>query len=250
MKTADELSLAGREADLYAMIWKRTVATQMVEAAHVPDGDDPVARCRVPRNGRHIEFPGYFRAYVEGVDDPDAAWTTRKTHCRPYRPIRGWPAATSTPSRTKPSPRPGLPKRRSSARWNPKGSDGPARTPALSAPSRTAGYVRKVGNQLVPTFTALAVTRLLEDIYAPRRRRLHRENGADARRHLQWRSRAAPLSHQFLCRLRRPGRASEIEGSFDRPAREACSLKLDALKPVIRVGRFGPYFEDQQAIKS
>ena len=32
MKTAEDLSLSGRERDLYALIWKRTIATQMAEA--------------------------------------------------------------------------------------------------------------------------------------------------------------------------------------------------------------------------
>ncbi len=32
--------------------------------------------------GRHVVFPGFFRAYVEGVDDPEAALDDQETRCR------------------------------------------------------------------------------------------------------------------------------------------------------------------------
>ncbi len=84
MHTAEELSLSGREAELYAMIWKRTVASQMVDAqllfqtVTISSGD---AEFRA--TGRHIEFPGYFRAYVEGVDDPEAAMDDQESALPP-----------------------------------------------------------------------------------------------------------------------------------------------------------------------
>ena len=63
---------------LYDLIWKRTVASQMADA-----------RCRritiaveadgalFQASGRIIDFPGYLRAYVEGSDDPDARLADR-----------------------------------------------------------------------------------------------------------------------------------------------------------------------------
>ncbi|MBW3541554.1 MAG: type I DNA topoisomerase, partial [Planctomycetes bacterium] len=74
MKTADELGLSGREAALYALIWKRTVATQMADARLTfQTATMTAAEAEFRATGRHVEFPGFFRAYVEGSDDPEAA---------------------------------------------------------------------------------------------------------------------------------------------------------------------------------
>src|SRR5690606_34113351 len=83
MKTADEHRLQGREAALYDLIWKRTVATQMADArlkfvtaridAELADVSDLVeqvpaladGKLRFRASGRTVLFPGFFRAYVE-----------------------------------------------------------------------------------------------------------------------------------------------------------------------------------------
>ena len=78
MKPVGELSLAGREAKLYDLIWKRTVATQMANAQLAfttalfeVDAAGQVATFR--SSGREVVFPGFLRAYVEGSDYPAAA---------------------------------------------------------------------------------------------------------------------------------------------------------------------------------
>ena len=78
MLSKSDLNLTGIEGALYDLIWKRTVASQMKDARlrlstvlvdAGPEGD--VATFRA--TGRRVEFPGFFRAYVEGSDDPEAA---------------------------------------------------------------------------------------------------------------------------------------------------------------------------------
>jgi len=69
-----ETGLRDRELAVYDLIWKRTVASQMAEARltqiavniQVEDAD-------FRSSGKRIDFPGFFRAYVEGSDDPEAA---------------------------------------------------------------------------------------------------------------------------------------------------------------------------------
>jgi DNA topoisomerase I len=73
-RTPQQTGLSGREFQLYDLIWKRTVATQMAEArqtqiAVIIQVEDAGFRA----SGKRIDFPGFFRAYVEGSDDPDAA---------------------------------------------------------------------------------------------------------------------------------------------------------------------------------
>ena len=88
MRTRDELKLSGVEGALYDLIWKRTVASQMADARmrtvgvrlEAGSGED-VATFRA--SGRTIDFPGFFRAYVEGSDDPEAALENRENPLPP-----------------------------------------------------------------------------------------------------------------------------------------------------------------------
>ena len=69
-----DTGLDGRDLALYELIWKRTVASQMAEARlTMLSVDLSSADASFRANGKRIDFPGFFRAYVEGSDDPDAA---------------------------------------------------------------------------------------------------------------------------------------------------------------------------------
>ena len=73
-RTPTETGLDGRELALYELIWKRTVACQMADARlTLLTVDLEVAEATFRASGKRIDFPGFFRAYVEGSDDPDAA---------------------------------------------------------------------------------------------------------------------------------------------------------------------------------
>jgi DNA topoisomerase-1 len=73
-----EAEVGGAEARLYDLIWKRTVASQMLDARHksmtatfdctLADG----ARAELTARGRVVLFDGFLRAYVEGADEPEA----------------------------------------------------------------------------------------------------------------------------------------------------------------------------------
>src|ERR687891_503243 len=69
---------------IYDLIWKRTMASQMVDArvlrtavefsAKGPNGENAV----LASSGKAIEFAGFRRAYVEGSDDPAAELEERE----------------------------------------------------------------------------------------------------------------------------------------------------------------------------
>jgi DNA topoisomerase-1 len=247
MKTAEELGLTGREAALYALIWKRTIATQMAEAqlrfqtAVISAGD---AEFRA--TGRHVEFPGFFRAYVEGTDDPEAAFDDQEAALPPLR--EGETLALrqleALPHETKP------PARYTEATLvralEAEGIGRPSTYASIIGTIQDRGYVVKQGNQLVPTFTALAVTRLLERHFpklvdlgftAKMEQQLDDISNGEAQR--------LPYLEQFF--LGDDGldkQVREHEKSID--PREACTLELDGLEPRIRVGKFGPYLELNQ----
>lgn len=246
MKTADELSLGGREADLYGMIWKRTVATQMVDArltfqtVTIVSGD---AEFRA--TGRHIEFPGYFRAYVEGVDDPEAALDDQEAALPPLSTASRLDCRQldAVSHETKPPAR--FTEATLVRMLESEGIGRPSTYASIIGTIQDRGYVRKVSNQLVPTFTALAVTKLLERYFpklvdvgftAQMEQTLDDISNGEAER--------LPYLTTFYGGT--DGLVEQVKSKEETiDPREACSLQLAGLAPVIRVGRFGPYFEQQ-----
>jgi DNA topoisomerase I len=85
-RTPQDTPLADRELSLYDLIWKRTVASQMAEARLTQvvvnlEVEDAGFRS----SGKIIDFPGFFRAYVEGSDDPEAALENQEVILPPLK---------------------------------------------------------------------------------------------------------------------------------------------------------------------
>ncbi len=257
MRTADELGLSGAEHKLYDMIWKRTMATQMPEArirfdtatiaASVPDSssvrDTAATIAEFRATGRTVEFPGYFRVYVEGLDDPDAVREEEegalpplaqgdRVNCVDLEPVG---------HETKP------PARYTEAtlvrKLEAEGVGRPSTYASIIGTIQDRGYVRKAGNQLIPTFTALAVTRLLEK-YFP--------NLVDMQFTAQMEQSLDDISNGQADRLPylkqfysgREGLAEQVQEKEEQiDARAACTLNFEGLQPAVRVGKFGPYLE-------
>jgi DNA topoisomerase-1 len=173
-RTPDSLrgELRQDQLRLYELIWKRTIASQMVDArgqsvsvrigATASDGRDVLFGA----SGRSITFPGYLRAYVEGADDPDAALDDRETLLpvlavgdalpRPELDAKGH--TTSPPARfTEAS----LVKRLEEL-----GIGRPSTYASIMQTIQDRGYVWKKGSALVPTWTAFAVIKLLEEHFS------------------------------------------------------------------------------------
>ncbi len=175
-RTPDEAShsLHGEELRLYELVWKRTVASQMVDAigtsaqvrmvATMPGSAAALAgsEAGVSASGRVISFPGFLRAYVEGEDDPEAELADREV-VLPHL-VRGdrvraleleaGPHATQPPARyTEAS----LVKAMEEL-----GVGRPSTYASIISTILDRGYVWKKGTALVPSFTAFAVVGLLE----------------------------------------------------------------------------------------
>jgi len=72
--------LSSDEFRLFELIWKRTIASQMLDArgrsvSVTVEGSGAAFQA----SGKTIEFPGYLRAYVEGSDDPKAELADKET---------------------------------------------------------------------------------------------------------------------------------------------------------------------------
>lgn len=162
-RTPQETGLTGRELALYDLIWKRTVATQMAEArlTHLTVTIE-AGEAEFRTTGKRIDFPGFFRAYVEGSDDPQSALEDQEISLPPLA-VGDTPQCTHLEAlrhETQPPDRyteASLVKTLES-----EGVGRPSTYASIIGTIQDRGYAQVEGNALVPTFTAFAVTALLE----------------------------------------------------------------------------------------
>lgn len=247
MKTSDELGLSGREAKLYDMIWKRTMATQMAEAELRFDTVTIQAgESEFRATGRKVLFPGFFRAYVEGSDDPEAALEDQDSTLPDLQEGETLKCAEieTLEHETKP------PARYTEAsivrKLEEEGVGRPSTYASIIGTIQDRGYVRKVGNQLIPTFTALAVNQLLENYFpkmvdlqftAQMEQSLDDISNGEAEK--------IPYLEQFYSGA--DGLNQQVTSKDEEiDPRVVCTLKLDSLSPAVRVGRFGPFLESEE----
>jgi DNA topoisomerase I len=244
MRTVEETGLKGQEAALYEMIWKRTVASQMADArltyltAQI-QADDAVFRA----SGKRIDFAGFFRAYVEGSDDPEAALEDRE---EPLPALRRGDALTlraleALRHETQP------PARYTEATLvktlESEGIGRPSTYASIIGTIIDRGYVERQGTQLVPTFTAFAVTTLLERHFphlVDTRFTARMEEQLDeiAEGEAAW----LPYLRDFFSGPRGLEEAVQ-RGEQEIDPREASTVVLEGLPARVRIGRFGPFVE-------
>ncbi len=163
-KTPKDTALSGRDLALYELIWKRTVASQMAEARlTMLSVDISVSDAIFRATGKNIDFPGFFRAYVEGSDDPEAALEGQEI-LLPILSVGDELIAKTVDAighETKP------PARYSEASLvktlEKEGIGRPSTYASIIGTIVDRGYASLNANSLAPTFTAFAVTSLLEE---------------------------------------------------------------------------------------
>jgi DNA topoisomerase I len=243
-RTPQETGLSGRELNLYDLIWKRTVATQMAEArqTHITvqiQADDAGFRA----TGKRIDFAGFFRAYVEGSDDPDAAIEDQAVVLPPLR-VGDRPncdALEAIPHETQPPARyteASLVKMLES-----EGIGRPSTYASIIGTIIDRGYVQMTNNSLVPTFTAFAVTALLEkhfpELVDPRfTARMERTLDDISTGEAQW----LPYLKTFYSGESGLDTQVKQQENLIDPT-EARTIELEGLNAKIRIGRYGAYIE-------
>ncbi|MEO0986232.1 MAG: type I DNA topoisomerase [Cyanobacteria bacterium J06639_14] len=245
-RTPQETGLSGRELSLYDLIWKRTVATQMAEArqTHITvqiEVDNAVFKA----TGKRIDFPGFFRAYVEGSDDPTAALENQEVllprlaegdsvNCNELEAIGH---ETQPPARYTEAT---LVKTLES-----EGIGRPSTYASVIGTIIDRGYVTSNGNSLTPTFTAFAVTELLDKHFpdlvdvgftARMERTLDEISTGEA----SW----LPYLKSFYAGDKGlETQVQEQETQID--PTEARTVDLIGLEAKVRIGRYGPYVETE-----
>ncbi|MDQ7039500.1 MAG: type I DNA topoisomerase [Rhodothermus sp.] len=249
MKTAEELGLTGIDAALYDLIWKRTVASQMADArvrlltVHLEAGDrPPIARFRA--SGRTIEFPGFFRAYVEGSDDPEAALEDRDQPLPPLKQGDQPHCLRLEPQRHETRP----PARYTEATLiktlEQEGIGRPSTYATIIDTILQRGYAVRRGNQLVPTFTAFATNNLLEAYFEKLVDLGFTAQMEEALDEIAaGRQKTVPYLRQFY--QGKDGLERMINEALRRVnPREVSTIRFPQWEPyVVRVGKYGPYVE-------
>lgn len=243
-RTPQETGLGGRELALYDLIWKRTVACQMADSRQTQITVQlQVEDAGFRSSGKRIEFPGYLRAYVEGSDDPEAALEDQEV-ILPNLKVGDRPNCTDLEAvghETQPP-----------ARYTEASLVKTLESEGIGRPSTYAsiigtiidkGYAHLVTNALIPTFTAFAVTDLLEkhfpDIVDPSFTSKMEQTLDDiATGEAKW----LPYLQQFY--LGEKGLETlvkERESQID--ATKARTVELENLDAKVRIGKYGPYIE-------
>ena len=247
MPTADQLPLEGRARSLYDLIWKRTIASQMTNArlrlsTVTIAVDDAVFKA----TGRTVLFAGFFRAYVEGSDDPEAALESQE---QPLPPLAVGEAVDcrdlqAVGHETKP------PARYTEATLvkalEAEGIGRPSTYASIIDTIQERGYCFKQRKELVPTFTAFAVTELLEQ---------HFEDLVDLKFTANMEQKLDDISNgtiNHLTYLRQfflgeEGLENQVksrEAAID--PRTASSVALDNLSAEVRIGQYGPFVAKEE----
>jgi DNA topoisomerase-1 len=153
------------EFKLYDLIWKRTIASQMRDSrAHrltlTIEADGAIFQV----SGKTIEFAGYLRAYVEGSDDPESELADREELLPAVTPGERLQYVGMEPKSHTTQP----PNRYSEAALTraleEMGIGRPSTYASIIETILARDYVFKIKrtNVLVPTWTAFAVSQLLE----------------------------------------------------------------------------------------
>jgi DNA topoisomerase-1 len=249
----DELAreLGRDELALYDLIWRRTVASQMKDAAGQTVSIRIAATASTGEEatfgaaGTVITFKGFLNAYESGADDPS---DEEEERLLPDLEVgQALDVRALTPDGHETSP----PARYTEASLvkalEDRGIGRPSTYAAILGTIQDRGYVFKKGTALVPTFLAFAVTKLLEEHYG---RLVDYDFTARLESDLDRIAAGDELRAEWLGRFYRgdgtdPGLhrlVNEHLGEID--AREVNSIRLrEGDDFVVRVGRYGPYVE-------
>ena len=161
-----EAELNSQDLALYRLIWQRTLASQMADAAGVTVSvrlgaisEHEQTDCEFAASGTTITFPGYRAVYVAADDDGDG---TKEALLPPLAQGEVIPVESLTPNGHTTSP----PARYTEAslvkRLEELEIGRPSTWASIIQTIQDRGYVWKKGQALVPTWTAFAVVGLLE----------------------------------------------------------------------------------------
>jgi DNA topoisomerase-1 len=246
--------LSNDQVKLYEMIWKRTVACQMTDARvkrkTILLGLDDA---QFSISGKTIEFAGYLRAYVEGSDDPDAELADRETVLPDVKADDVLQTEKLIPKQHTTQPPGRFTEASLTKTLTDKGIGRPSTYASIIETILNRNYVFKSKGALIPTWTAIAVTRLLET-HLPDL--IDYDFTAQMEDQLDAVSRGELNSLNYLTEFYHGGEHLGLRKELDHKAEEidprvVCSVPIPVpddipagTEPIIvRVGKYGPFLQ-------
>ena len=255
-KSGDAVSeKLGKDAgNLYDLIWKRTIARQMLPAklkqtSVIISNADTDFRA----SGQIIVFPGYMKIYVEGKDNPDAE-LANKEKLLPAIVVNEELVCSKVVSQ--------IHKTKPPARFTEASLVKEMEINGIGRPSTFAsildtivrrGYVEKTKSNLSPTYLGLAITQLLENHFTTLvdkdfTAKMENELDAISRGELE----PIPFMENFYFGNKKHlGLEKMLEEKVD--IGKACTIPLPIGYDDIveaRIGKFGPYLRKEEDTRS
>ncbi len=235
------------EYRLYDLIWRRTIASQMADArlsrtsaALTPNATAEGREAVFQASGQVIDFAGWMAAYGRSSEEDESLLPTlvQGENLDPQ-------SVDAVGKETKP------PARYTEATLvkllEELGIGRPSTYAPIIETIQRRGYVDKQGNALVPTFTAHAVTALLENHfrdYVDTDFTAHMEQSLDdvASGDIPW---LDHLQGFYFGGHEDPGLQARLEEEIERINYPALELGADdeGRAIVVRIGRYGPYLQ-------
>jgi DNA topoisomerase-1 len=266
-RTPQELggTLEADQLRLYELIWKRTLASQMKDAhgvrstVRIEAETAASGRAVLAANGKVLTFAGFLRAYVEGSDDPSGELADQEKVLPKLAEGDELDALEVLAGESTTQPAARHTEATLVKELEARGIGRPSTYATIIQTIQDRGYVWHKGPALVPSFTAFAVTQLLErhlpelvdyDFTA----RMEDELDRIAAGQLE----SVPWLHGFYfgpddgnggdSKLASAGLQAMLEASNESAAPQEVSRielpgELDGQRLVVRVGRYGPYLE-------
>jgi DNA topoisomerase-1 len=250
-RTPGETGLRADQFRLYELIWKRTVASQMKDAAgqsvsvRVAGASSAGERAEFGASGKVITFYGFLKAYVEGADDPASDLDDQER--RLPKLDEDDPLTATELTAEGHSTRP--PARYTEASLVKEMEDReigrPSTYASIIGTILDRGYVFKKGTALVPSFLAFAVVNLMEKHFG---HLVDYDFTAHMEGVLDEIARGEAERVRWLQRFYFGGDGDEglkelVSDLGEIDAREVSSFPIAGSDIVIRVGRYGPYLD-------
>jgi len=242
--------LTSEEFNVYDLIWKRTVASQMEDArgqtvsVRIGANADDGRNTEFSTAGTVITFRGFLLAYEEGLDEPSG--DAEEKVLPPLAEGDVLSATALEPDGHSTSPPPRFTEASLVKALEERGIGRPSTYAAIMGTILDRGYVRKQGQALIPEFLAFAVVKLLENHFpqlvdyeftARMEDDLDEIAAGDE-------ARTAWLQRFYFGENDDVGLKELVEGRLaEIDAREVNTVELPGSDIVVRVGKYGPYLE-------
>ncbi len=237
----EETGLSGGLLKLYELIWKRTVASQMNNSEQkLVSVKFKIADAVFSASGMTIEFAGFLKVYVEEQeDDSGDEKELRLPKLKIGDKVRCL-KLTADEHETKP------PARYTEASlvqtMEKEGIGRPSTYATIISTIQDRGYVRKHGNALAPTFTALVVSKLLKS-HLPDYVDLNFTSGMERALDTIAQGEMDYVKYLDSIYFGQTGLKSQVEKQEKNiNAENSRSIELEGLKDLsFRIGKYGAY---------